>query len=358
MRPAVSIVVPVYKVEQYLDRCVQSLIQQTLKNIEIILVDDGSPDRCPELCDVYAKKDSRIKVIHKENAGLGMARNTGIEAATGEFVTFVDSDDYVELIMYENLYKRAVNESADAVISGKFIRELSNGMTLSSSIDKELIFEEDMKQLILGMLGSKPEHASDYVYEPSACKGIYRLDVLKKNNVLFHSERELISEDYIFHLDLLQHTKKVIVVRENYYHYFQNGATLTTSYQENRFEKNVAMFNYLRQRFDDLGYSQEDWQYAERIFLAWARTAIMQISGHYPFFNKNLRREILNICHNTELIDVLSHYKVALLPIKQRVFAYGMGHKVWIALYFFSMANSKVKWVLWKRKHANEYIQK
>ena len=95
MKPKVSIIVPVYNVEKYLDRCMESLLNQTLKDIEIILVDDGSPDNCPQICDEYAKKDSRVKVVHKVNAGLGYARNSGLDVASGEYVAFVDSDDYV-----------------------------------------------------------------------------------------------------------------------------------------------------------------------------------------------------------------------------------------------------------------------
>ena len=92
----VSVIVPIYNVELYLERCIKSIINQTYRNLEIILVDDGSPDRCPQICDEWCAKDERVKVIHKDNAGLGMARNTGIEHATGEYVYFVDSDDYID----------------------------------------------------------------------------------------------------------------------------------------------------------------------------------------------------------------------------------------------------------------------
>jgi glycosyltransferase involved in cell wall biosynthesis len=114
----VSIIVPVYNVEKYLDRCLTSLINQTLKDIEIILVDDESPDNCPAICDNYAQKDPRIKVIHKKNQGLGMACNSGMENATGEYIAFCDSDDYVDNCMYENMYYIAVKHEADAVYSG------------------------------------------------------------------------------------------------------------------------------------------------------------------------------------------------------------------------------------------------
>src|SRR5699024_8305216 len=103
MQGKISIIVPVYKVENELDRCVQSLMKQTYKNIEIILVDDGSPDQCPKLCEQYAKEDERIRVIHKKNGGLSDARNAGLNLARGEYVLYVDSDDYIEVDSCERL---------------------------------------------------------------------------------------------------------------------------------------------------------------------------------------------------------------------------------------------------------------
>lgn len=110
--PLISVIVPVYKVEKYLNRCVDSLLAQTYQNLEIILVDDGSPDRCPEICDRYAQEDKRVRVIHKENGGLSDARNAGIDAATGEYLAFVDSDDYVDAGLYAALM-RALLQSGD-----------------------------------------------------------------------------------------------------------------------------------------------------------------------------------------------------------------------------------------------------
>ena len=112
----ISVIVPVYKVEKYLDRCVQSIVDQTYRNLEIILVDDGSPDRCPAMCDAWAEKDSRIKVIHKENGGVSSARNMGMKAANGKYVCFVDSDDWVDLRYVEILYGVAEAHYADIAV--------------------------------------------------------------------------------------------------------------------------------------------------------------------------------------------------------------------------------------------------
>ena len=106
MGPLVSIVVPIYNVEKYIDKCVDSIINQTYKNLEIILVDDGSPDNCGDIADKYAELDNRIKVIHKSNGGLSDARNAGLDISTGEFICFIDSDDYVEMDMIEKTLNR------------------------------------------------------------------------------------------------------------------------------------------------------------------------------------------------------------------------------------------------------------
>src|SRR5574344_122915 len=121
MNDLVSIIVPVYKVEPYLKRCLDIILNQTYKNIEIILVDDGSPDKCPQICDEYAKKDNRIIVIHQENGGLSAARNTGLDIAKGEYISFVDSDDWVHLQYIEVLLTSALKENADIII-GNHIR--------------------------------------------------------------------------------------------------------------------------------------------------------------------------------------------------------------------------------------------
>ena len=113
MTEKISVIIPVYKVEKYLDNCIKSIVAQTYRNLEIILVDDGSPDNCPAMCDAWAKKDNRIKVIHKENGGLSDARNVGMAAATGDFIGFVDSDDWISPDMYQLLYDRMKIDGSD-----------------------------------------------------------------------------------------------------------------------------------------------------------------------------------------------------------------------------------------------------
>ena len=125
-QPLISVIVPVYKVEEYLPRCIDSILAQTYKNLEIILVDDGSPDKCPAICDEYAKKDSRIKVIHKKNGGLSDARNAGLDLCSGEKICFIDSDDYVSPRYVEDLYGQMMKTNSDLVLCG-FVKVFQDG---------------------------------------------------------------------------------------------------------------------------------------------------------------------------------------------------------------------------------------
>ena len=241
--PEVSIIVPVYKVEKYLDRCIESLIVQTISDIEIILVDDGSPDNCPSLCDRWAKKDSRIKVIHKENGGLGFARNSGLDIACGEYVGFVDSDDFVKHDMYEALYSAAKNEDADIAMCGFLC--IGGIMTARSGEEREINCFSEYKcfsgkdgidRLMLDISGALPGEPEDSRYGFSAVKNIYRRSILEENRLRFMSEREVVSEDVFFLLDFLMLSNRAVGIKGAYYCYCRNQGSLSKSYRADRFQ--------------------------------------------------------------------------------------------------------------------------
>lgn len=141
--PTISVIVPVYKVEDYLDRCVESILSQTFTDFELILVDDGSPDNCPAMCDSWAKKDSRIKVIHKENGGLSDARNVGFEASCGEWISFVDSDDYIHPAMLQALYDAVQKFKVKVSICG-FKRTQGESLEENPDLTANLWSAEDL----------------------------------------------------------------------------------------------------------------------------------------------------------------------------------------------------------------------
>lgn len=210
-----SVIVPVYKVEQYLDRCVESIVSQTYHNLEIILVDDGSPDRCPELCDQWAKRDTRIKVIHKENGGAADARNIGIRVATGEYLAFVDSDDYIEREMYETMLAAMGRTDSGIACCGRYVVRGSLQIP-KHCMDRETVFTavDALREMLLG--GAVEEAVWDKVYRAELFEGL-QFPVGE------------INEDIVIIPALLNRAGRVVHVGKSFYYYWQNSSSVTRS---------------------------------------------------------------------------------------------------------------------------------
>ena len=213
MAPKVSVIVPVYNVEQYLDRCIQSLLNQTLKEIEIILVDDESPDKCPQMCDRYAQQDSRIKIIHKKNEGLGMARNSGIEIASGEYVTFCDSDDFVESETYACVYNCCKSQDLD-MCCFQHQRVTQEGIILPNKhkVTEEFFEGANVKNFLMGIIGKDAINKHSKTYGMSSCMAVFRRSIYIDSGVRYPSERLIASEDLVFLLYFLPHVQKIKIL--------------------------------------------------------------------------------------------------------------------------------------------------
>ncbi len=248
MKPKVSIIVPTYNVEMYLDRCISSLVNQTLREIEIILVDDESPDRCPQMCDAWAMVDSRIKVLHKKNEGLGFARNSGLEIATGEFVTFLDSDDYVEKETYETLYKEAVLKELD-VCYFKHRRFSDKGKFIDVVADKKAYYfsgKDEVDSFLLNLIGKDPLKSNQSFFSMSVCMGIFRLKAIKNSGVKFVSERTVASEDLIFDIDFLPYVRNIGVLPNVFYNYFINPSSISSSFSEAKYQRMIKLLEVVK----------------------------------------------------------------------------------------------------------------
>lgn len=332
--PKISVIVPVYRVEKYLGRCVNSLLGQTLSDIEIILVDDGSPDGCPALCDEFAKKDGRIKVLHKENEGLGLARNSGMSLAVGEYIAFVDSDDYVKSEMYRTLYEAAQRENADIAMCGLcciggIMSAKENDVQNINCFDGYTVFDgkEGIDRLMLDISGALPKEDQDSRYGFSSVKNIYRKEVLEKNRIRFLSEKEVMSEDVFFLLDFLDKCECAVGVPGAFYCYCRNGQSLSKSYRSDRFEKCRLIIDgingVLSKRMDESVYKI----YTDRLFQAYARAACMQEIQFAPsngIDKKELDRRLKAICNSKRLKTTLKNYPWHKLPFTQAAFAFTM----------------------------------
>ena len=207
-QPKISVIVPVYKTEGLLDRCVESIVGQTYKNLEIILVDDGSPDNCPAMCDEWAEKDSRIRVIHKENGGVSSARNAALDIATGDYIGFVDSDDWIEPEMYSSLIQKISESGKNIALCSYYAVEISGERyECRCVVDKEVLDKDDyFRFIVLGGDGG-------YIWNR-----LYDADILKE--VRF-DEDIWYSEDLLFNFKTAQKSNGAAILDKIEYNYFQ-----------------------------------------------------------------------------------------------------------------------------------------
>lgn len=219
MTPLISVIVPVYNVEEFLPACIESLMAQTYGNIEILLIDDGAKDSSGKICDSYASLDPRIKVIHKENAGVAEARNTGMENMSGEYFCFVDGDDYVNKDYVNVMYSLMTEHNADISMCG-YIFKWSDGRekrTKNFEYADEHIFSNSGNEALSLMLYSK-------IYFPSCCCKLY-----SRNKIRFNFGHYSIGEDMLASINYFQQAEKVVMSNKPLYYYIQNDESVMHS---------------------------------------------------------------------------------------------------------------------------------
>lgn len=316
----ISIIVPVYNVEKYLEQCIDSLVNQTYKNIEIIIVNDGSTDSSGELCDKLAKRDSRINVVHKKNAGLGFARNTGLEFVKGKYVTFIDSDDFADVDLIENLYNEIILNNADTCIGG-FKRVNDDGKVLYKEKYKSVTYSgnEVVQELLLRILGSSPEK-SDAI-RMSVWNVLFSVEIIKNNNLKFCSERKYISEDLIFDIDYYQHSKKTSIINSCAYNYRVNNNSLTMKYRDDKFVKCRFLYNEVCNKIKESSLSSDAILRLQRQYFVNIRTCISQENIKVSRLNYNSAiKNIDLICNDKQLQTIIKEYPKNKIGIKQCVF--------------------------------------
>lgn len=307
--PEISIIVPVYKAEQYLDRCIQSILKQTFTDFELILIEDGSPDKSGELCDEWAKRDARIKVIHQENAGAGAARNAGLQIAKGNYIGFVDSDDWVEPVMYEVLHDAIVDNSAQLATVGMISRKSYNGVNYKKKAFPTS--RNNQKEVLERFFRIHGEDATIN----SVCIKLIDRNVLEK----FLFIEGTINEDVRANFYFITHSNTIVMIDAPLYNYFQNYSGVTKScVTEKEFEyiktykdiltiveqkypdfKYFAYINYIRSKFTILskmrlyGYDKNNKQLAKKYYEL--KKVVRQNFWQLMKWNMPLSRKILLI---------------------------------------------------------------
>ena len=328
MTPKVSIIIPVYNVEPYLDQCVQSVLHQTLKEIEVILVDDESPDRCPAMCDAYAQQDNRVKVIHKKNGGLGFARNSGLDVATGKYVAFVDSDDFIAPNMMEVLYDTAIQYGADEVRSGVIFYE--NGKeSIRHDVDKVTVFrgKEEVKRFVFDYLGPAPEEYRDCKYMMSVWLALHSRKVIEENHIRFTSERQTLSEDLVFGMELFPKMDCIVCIPDCFYYYRKNPQSLSHHFSWEKFKRQEAMFKAVKTRLDAVYPKEEYWLHFLRSKFLYMRNSIATVFSTNGSLQE--RRKLVKAMLQDEMWhDMFSEYPYIRLPWVKRIYFFLAKHKM------------------------------
>jgi len=328
----ISIIVPIYGVEKYIRQCIDSIINQSYKNLEIILVDDGSKDKCGMICDEYAQKDARIKVIHKKNGGLVSARKAGLSVATGEYVGFVDGDDWIEPIMYEEIAKRIEKDSPDIVMA-EFYCEFKNHKETSTQIFTESFYDKDMlkNKIYPNMLFNGKFYL--FGISPNCWSKVFRRELLKRNL----QEVDVcikMGEDAAFTYPCLLEASTVSCIKTPLYHYRIVSTSMSRGYDENL--ENIILLPYYRLRETNelvKGILSEQLNYYLIYLVNFLIRNEAKAFGRKS--KKEIKKTIKNIIFNDDIINSSIKVERNRLPIHTKIIVNLISKKSVFGLYLY-----------------------
>lgn len=311
MNPLISVIVPIYNVEKYLSKCIDSIINQTYKNLEIILVDDGSPDNCPKICDEYEKKDSRIKVIHKENGGLSDARNAGMKIAKGEYISFIDSDDFISEnfinILYRNLSVSKCDIAECDIV--KFVEDENPVEQLSDK--KPLVVDTEKGLSMLIAENEFHQYVTNKLYKSELIKGIY-------------FEKGKLHEDEFWTYRIFGRARSICKIYDVMYFYFQRqNSIMGVSFNLKRLDSLEAKVQ--RQKYIDKNYPSVANQAKIDLF----GTCIFMCQSALKFMNGSEKKKAIGIINKCVKDNQLKKIDISSLQDKNH-FWFGFAQKCFI----------------------------
>lgn len=317
MKDLISVIVPVYNVEKYIYQCVDSILNQTYENLEIILVNDGSLDNCGKICDEYAKKDNRIIVIHKENGGVSSARNVGIENSHGKWISFIDSDDWIEKEYFEIMLEQAQSQNAEIIVCG-YNKIWGNSVEKINILGKKEIYNS--KEYLIKTLNPQ-----------SGC-GFCHMKLIKKesiNNIRF-DESLIIGEDALFNMQISKNITKAVFCKIALYNYRNNGNSAVKRYDENYVGKFLFSMknskNYIFENFKDKDIQQNYYNFVAYHVMLIAVNYCYHPNNHY----KNKRKLLKEVCNIEEFKEGIKKSNYDNISLTRKITLFTLKHKLYL----------------------------
>jgi glycosyltransferase involved in cell wall biosynthesis len=329
MSPYLSIIVPIYKVENYIHQCINSILSQTFKDFELILVDDGSPDQCPYICDDYAQKDNRIKVIHKKNGGLVSARKAGLEIASGKYVGYVDSDDWIEKDMFEVLCNAARIHNTDIVICDILQSYTNKEIKLNQMIKPGIYDKNKLRNYVYPYMLYSGEFFKFGLF-PAVWNKIFNRELLEKNQFNVINEIRMGEDAACTYPCLLDATSIYILEKKYLYHYRQNSLSMTKKYDDKFLEGMLTLYSLLK----EINNEKNIFDLSEQLRYYLVFLTIGAVDNEFNKSNKKnyrdklkyvkdmlLNEEINSALHDISLKDIPFNTKVHLWLLRSKQIA-------------------------------------
>lgn len=308
---SISVIITIFNSEKYIKRCLDYIIAQTFKNIEIILINDGSNDNSKNICYKYCRRYGFIKLVNQEKRGVAQARNKGVEIAKGKYITFVDSDDYIDVNMFEEMYKAIEKLNADLCICNYIKEDKNTKKYCDSGIKKDILTNKEVKKLLQIRLIERDnsEKKHELAVFRGACGKLYRNKIIENNNIRFKKEL-VIGEDFLFNLEYLNYTNSVVLCKKYYYHYVTNIESLTQKYEDKCWYRYKSiLINIKKFSRDNDFYNQEEYRFVKLVL----KYFLISIRNEHNYNNnKSLRDEfkyIRQICTEDMVESSLKKYR-------------------------------------------------
>lgn len=327
MREKISVIVPVYGVEKVLDRCVQCILAQTYENIEIVLVDDGSPDNCPAMCDAYAEQYENIIVHHKPNGGLTSAWKAGVQQATGNLVGFVDSDDWIDPDMYERLYDEMVRQNADIAMAGLVFDYEDPNFPPRKETNRmdRIVYDRDGLEALFPVLLNDGSFIGRTL-QPSRVTKLFRKSLVEQNLHLW-DDRVTVGEDLQMVFTAVLDARKICTIPDYYpYHYWYNGSSMTGGHDPNYLRK----IKFTKERLEAIAAEKDVYDFVPQIRNDFLSLAIMAVKNEIWRNQKDsftqILRNVKEMCKDETVQEALANHTMDKLGLSVKIYIFMMKH--------------------------------